>query len=110
MLAGSGNFTHDFEIVKAFLANVAAYPVGTLVQLNSGDVGVVTGTARGHSHRPRVRLLYRPSGEPYREQLTLDLAVEMDYYVSHLLPAEALLPLTCDLKVAEGDNEGYRVL
>lgn len=110
MLAGSGNFTHDFEIVKAFLANVAAYPVGTLVQLNSGDVGVVTGTARGHSHRPRVRLLYRPSGEPYGEQLTLDLAVEMHYYVSQILPAEDLPPITCKPQVAEGDREGYRVL
>ncbi|WP_258358715.1 HD-GYP domain-containing protein [Moorella sulfitireducens] len=111
MLSGSGNFTLDFEIVKAFLANVAAYPVGTLVQLNSGDVGVVTGTARGHSHRPRVRLLYRPSGEPYGDQVTIDLVAKMEYYVSRVLPEE-YLPThpPGQPRIAEGDREGYRVL
>ncbi|GAF25484.1 HD-GYP domain [Moorella thermoacetica Y72] len=77
-------------MVKAFLFNVAAYPVGTLVELNNGEMGVVTGTARGHSHQPRVRLLYRSDGTPYKEPVTIDLTVDLHRFVSRVLPAAAL--------------------
>lgn len=110
MLAASGNFTHDYEIVKAFLTNVAVYPVGTLVQLNSGDVGVVTGTAWGHAFRPRVRLLYSPSGEPYKDKPVIDLVEALDYYVCRVLPPDYLTPSSSTLKVAEDDKKDYRVL
>lgn len=109
MLAASGNFTHDYKIVKAFLTNVAVYPVGTLVQLNSGDVGVVIGTARGHALRPRVRLLYTPSGEPYKDKPIIDLVEALDYYVCRVLPPD-YLPPSSSMKVAEDDKKGYRVL
>ncbi|OIQ59145.1 Cyclic di-GMP phosphodiesterase [Moorella thermoacetica] len=90
MLAGAGNFIYDYRIVKAFLFNVAAYPVGTLVELNNGEMGVVTGTARGHSHQPRVRLLYHSDGTPYKEPVTIDLTVDLHRFVSRVLPAAAL--------------------
>jgi len=110
MLAGSGNFTHDYRLVKAFLANVAIYPVGTIVKLNSGDVGVVTGSERGYSHQPRVRLLYKPSWEPYTERSDIDLKVNLSYFISSVLPAEALPPAGANIEITGSDRDGCQVL
>lgn len=81
MLAGAGNFRHDYRLVKAFLSNVAAYPVGTLVQLNTGEIGIVLGTPPGHPHKPRVRLLYDREGKPFKTRSEIDLAQELDRWV-----------------------------
>lgn len=110
MLAGSGNFTHDYRLVKAFLANVAIYPVGTIVKLNSGDVGVVTGSERGYSHQPRVRLLYKPSGEPYTERPDIDLKVNLNYFISSVLPAEVLPPEGDSMEITGSGRDGCQVL
>lgn len=49
----------DYDLVKVFLSHVAAYPVGTIVRLNTGEVGVVVETPIGMTTRPVVRVLYR---------------------------------------------------
>ncbi|MGI9862400.1 HD-GYP domain-containing protein [Moorella naiadis] len=110
MLAGAGNFTHDYRIIKAFLLNVAAYPVGTMVKLNNGEVGVVTGTARGHSHQPRVRLIYHADGKPYTVPSSLDLTVDPDHFVCRVLPPEAVPPAGGEGSVAGAGREGREVL
>ncbi|AEG60820.1 HD-GYP domain-containing protein [Desulforamulus ruminis] len=58
MCAASGNFLFKANIVKAFLQNIAAYPSGSLVELNTGEFAVVKDTPRGLSRFPDVRILY----------------------------------------------------
>ncbi|MDN5347599.1 MAG: hypothetical protein PWP65_1163 [Clostridia bacterium] len=79
LLAGCGNFRHDYHLVKAFLTNVAAYPVGTPVELNTGEVGLVIGNRRGYSHQPKIRLL---SGEE------IDLVTQHDRFIVRVLKEE----------------------
>jgi len=86
MLAGAGNFRHDYRLVRAFLFNVAAYPSGTLVQLNTGEIGVVLRTPRGQSYRPRVQLLYNKDGSILKEKPEIDLASEPQRWVSRVIP------------------------
>ncbi|SMB90653.1 metal dependent phosphohydrolase [Thermanaeromonas toyohensis ToBE] len=86
MLAAAGNFKHDYRLVKAFLSNVAAYPVGTLVQLNTGEVGIVLETLPGNSHKPRVRLLYDREGRPLKVQPELNLAEEWERWIVKVVP------------------------
>lgn len=64
MVAGSGDSLFDFRVVRAFLENVAAYPVGTWVRLSTGEVGVVVDNRRGFSLYPRVRVFFDPQGHP----------------------------------------------
>jgi len=91
MLAAAGNFRHDYRLVKAFLSNVAAYPVGTLVQLNTGEIGVVLRTSPGQSHKPQVRLLYDREGKPFKIQPEMDLAQELNRWVIRVVqPNEKL--------------------
>lgn len=64
MITGSGNFYFEYEIVKAFLNNVAAYPVGTILELSNGELAIVVRTLRGCSHRPDVRTFTIVDGMP----------------------------------------------
>ena len=57
MIYASGDYLFDYRIVRAFLDCIAAYPTGTVVELSDGRVAVVTGTLRGHSHRPNIRVV-----------------------------------------------------
>ncbi|HHW42288.1 MAG TPA: HD-GYP domain-containing protein [Desulfotomaculum sp.] len=85
MLAGSGNFLFDFEVVQAFLANVAAYPTGSLVRLSSGEIGVVVETVRGYSLYPRVRLLFSAGREPLSEPYEVWLAEHRDLTIIEVI-------------------------
>ncbi|MCL6639251.1 MAG: HD-GYP domain-containing protein [Firmicutes bacterium] len=64
MVAGAGNQLFDFQVVKAFLENIAAYPVGTWVRLSSGEIGLVVENRRGLSLYPRIRVFFDGSGSP----------------------------------------------
>jgi len=65
-----GQNTHfDPLLVKVFFAVTGFYPVGTTVQLNTGEIGIVHGTNDGHPLRPLVRLLRDAGGEPTPPQL-----------------------------------------
>lgn len=58
----SGGTHFDTDITSVFLSHIAAYPVGTIVRLNSNEVGAVIDNIKGCSNLPRVRILFDPSG------------------------------------------------
>lgn len=85
MIAGSGNFLFDFNVVRAFLQNVAAYPAGTIVALSNGEIGVVVETRRGLTLCPRVRILFEAGGTPVTEVRERFLAEERTVTVVRVL-------------------------
>ncbi|MGB9846305.1 MAG: HD-GYP domain-containing protein [Desulfotomaculales bacterium] len=93
MISGAGNHLFDYRLVSAFLENIAAYPAGSIVKLNSGEVGVVVETKKGRTLAPRVRILFGPEGEPLLEQREIFLAEEEKTWITgviddlHELPA-----------------------
>lgn len=44
--------------MEHFIRMLGIYPVGSIVQLDSGDIGVVSGTTQGKPTKPRVLLLH----------------------------------------------------
>lgn len=74
----------DVEVIRSFINHVAAYPVGTTVQLSSGEIGVVVHNTAGFPLRPRVRIFYNnsPVSEPYE----VDLREKMDIVISTVIP------------------------
>ena len=55
------------ELLEKFIQCMGVYPIGTLVELNTGDVGVVATMNRLRRLRPRVVLVLGPSNTPYEE-------------------------------------------
>lgn len=92
LLAASGGSHFDYHVVSTFLRNVAAYPTGTWVELNTGEIGVVVETKPGFSTRPLVRLMFGPG--PEREPLSspedVDLTKELNRLVSRVVPREEI--------------------
>lgn len=56
-IVGSSGIYFDPEVVKVFMNCVAAYPVGTKVQLSNGKSGIVAETYKGFATRPKIRVL-----------------------------------------------------
>ena len=52
-----GDTQFDYEMVKAFFKAVVPYPPGTLVKLNTGDIGVVTAVFPNFGLRPEIKII-----------------------------------------------------
>lgn len=62
-LLSGGDTLFDRKLVRTFMEKIAVYPLGTTVRLTTGEIGVVSDIKPGFSTRPKVRILYNPSGE-----------------------------------------------
>lgn len=51
------NVEFDAAVAEAFLTRIALYPVGTMVQLTSGHIGVVTAVTPKMQHRPILDII-----------------------------------------------------
>lgn len=73
IVAGVNTYFHP-AIARAFLSRIALYPVGTLVKLTTGDIGVVTGVTPLLQHRPVLRVIASSDRTFLTEPYTLNLA------------------------------------
>ena len=66
----------DVLLVKALITATGVYPVGTLVILDTRELGVVAQVNSDLSllHRPTIRLISDPQGRPLARPVTVDLS------------------------------------
>lgn len=64
----------DSTWVERVIRSLGVYPVGTLVELNTGEKGVVIAINSAETLRPTVRLLEDSDHRPYPEAMVIDLA------------------------------------
>ena len=64
----------DNRLVEKFIQCLGVYPAGSLVELNSGEVGVVVKVNAEDRPRPVVKLLLDRAGRPRDEAPLLDLS------------------------------------
>lgn len=70
------NIKFQEELIEEFIQAVGIYPVGTLVELSSGEVGMVLAEYRGRRLRPRIALLADENKQAVTDNRTIDLANE----------------------------------
>ena len=74
MLKESGKY-FDPILLKVFINMLGVYPVGTLVKMDTGELGLVTGgDVDGDLTRPRVVLLEQNGGQHYKKGNTVHLS------------------------------------
>ena len=66
----------DRPLVEQFIQCIGIFPVGALVELNSGDVGIVIAQNLVRRLQPRVMVVIDAKGDRLNPQLILDLARE----------------------------------
>lgn len=67
------NKEFSVALVEQFIQCMGIYPIGSVVELNTGDVGVVVTVNRVRRLKPRVRLALKPDKTPYRFRKTINL-------------------------------------
>ena len=80
-LTAMGGSQYDGEIVKKFVENIAVFPSGNGVRMNSGEKGIVCSQNRSFPTRPVVRLVYNRDGEMLPEPIEVDLSKEMTLFI-----------------------------
>jgi putative nucleotidyltransferase with HDIG domain len=88
MYAGRRQDFHP-ELVEQFIQCMGIFPIGSVVELSTGSVGVVVSVNRRRRLRPRVALVLTPDKRPIRPARVIDLmesTVSGDIEIRHVLP------------------------
>lgn len=64
------------ELVEQFIQCLGIYPTGTMVELNSGEVGIVVGQNRVRRLLPRLMMILGPDKKPLTHFMDIDLATQ----------------------------------
>lgn len=64
----------DSYLVEQFIRCIGIFPLGSMVELNGGEVGTVIAQNRGKRLQPRVMVVQDAAGNPLRPQKLIDLA------------------------------------
>jgi HD-GYP domain-containing protein (c-di-GMP phosphodiesterase class II) len=76
LLYQSRNLEFQAELVEVFIQAVGIYPAGTIVELTSGEVGVVVSEYRTRRLKPKVLILLDQRKYRLREPRMVDLSEE----------------------------------
>jgi HD-GYP domain len=71
----------DPELTLAFLQNIAPFPIGCNVMLNTGEQGVVTKVTKDFLARPVVRIIFDKKGTPVAEPFEKDLKNDLTSFI-----------------------------
>ena len=76
--------------IKALMTALTVYPIGSYVQLNTGEIGRVQATSRKNLMRPQVGLIWNARGQRFASAKVVDLAESTFLFVSKPLYEEHL--------------------
>ena len=63
----------DGKVIRILLGKLSAFPIGSMVQLNSGAVGTVVETDEAYPLRPAIRILYDAQGRNVSDDRVIQL-------------------------------------
>ena len=75
----------DFSVVKAFVDSVAAYPTGSLVRTNEGEVGIVLRQNPQCPTRPIIRIVENKEGKKPEIWTEKNLTKELTLFITDTL-------------------------
>lgn len=83
---------YQAAVVEQFIECIGVFNVGSIVELNSGEVGVVIEQNHYRRLQPRVMILLNENKEPYDKPNTLDLATGQTNHVGDVYKISQVLP------------------
>jgi len=72
------------EAARAFYRSMAIYPIGSVVQLNTGEIGVVH-QATGAPMRPRIKIIVDDEGEKPEPAPYVNMVENQNYFIEDVL-------------------------
>ncbi|MFZ3172696.1 MAG: HD-GYP domain-containing protein [Carboxydocellales bacterium] len=83
-IAGLAGIQYDLDITKAFLGNIAIYPIGSIVSLSTGEIAIVVDNRKNYPLSPVVRIIL-DSQHMKTEHREIDLAKDASVKILQLL-------------------------
>lgn len=84
----TGRAAFDPEFGKIFLESIAPFPIGSMVQLNSGEIAVVQRVPKDFPARPLVKVITSPDGTLLDKPYDKDLQRELSAFIVKALKDE----------------------
>jgi hypothetical protein len=101
MLEQSGT-RFDPILLKVFINMLGAYPVGTLLKFNTGEMGIVMEKSKGADRdTPLVQLLVQQVGKKFKRGSVVDLSKQdSDTGTPHRVIVESMHPADLEIQAA----------
>ena len=84
------------ELVEQFIQAIGVFPVGAIVELNTGEVGVVVAQDTNKRLKPKMVLILEPDKKPRKKLVIVDLAAQdrgdsetLSWWITRELPKNA---------------------
>ncbi|MCU0844158.1 MAG: HD-GYP domain-containing protein [Spirochaetes bacterium] len=84
-LLSSGVNRFDPVILRVFLSKMSVYPIGSLVELNDGGVGLVIGSVPKKPLRPIIKLIFDSEKNRLSDLIIINLLEETALFVNRVL-------------------------
>lgn len=84
-LYGAGNIYFDVRVVKAFTGSISAYPLGSIVKLSSGEIGIVVNVHKTSAPRPIVKIFFDRDNNRLEYARQIDLSEEKTVFITKIL-------------------------
>jgi HD-GYP domain-containing protein (c-di-GMP phosphodiesterase class II) len=84
-LVASGARKFDPVILKIFISVLSVYPVGSIVEVNKGGIGIVIGSNIQRPMRPIVKMVRNEDGQPIRDLILVNLSTDQTLFITKTL-------------------------
>lgn len=78
------------KIIKALIAKLPVFPIGTMVRLSSREIGVVVSSDSSSPFRPTVKIIFGPSGLRPKTERVINLRENPLLYIISLVSEEEI--------------------
>lgn len=85
IIKSSAGTQFEVQMVKSFFENIALYPLGTQVELNTGEQGVVVKVEKGFSERPIVRIINDDGDGEVADMQDRNLMEELTVFITKVI-------------------------
>ena len=85
IIYGTSGIYFDAKLVNLFLGSIALYPMGALVRLTTGEIGVITNIRKNHGPRPVVNVHYNSFFKPLSQPKIVDLGEQRTVFIEEIL-------------------------
>ena len=84
------------ELVEYFIKSIGVFPVGSIVELNTGEVGVVMSQSEQNRLKPKIMLILEEDKQPRKHLVIIDLSNQqsdpsqpLQWWITKELPGNA---------------------
>ena len=93
LLSTLSNRYLDPDLLDLFLSHVATYPVGSVVRINTGEIGIVVAVPLRKANKPLLDIITDDKGHLLESPQPLDLAQQKKSFINKPLTEEEVLTL-----------------